>query len=63
MTEEKLDLLLDLAMEQYDPKPGKKEKLERKLLRKQNFFTSEQRQIAQVFQLTFETYDKIMQMI
>ena len=63
MTDDRLDLLLDLAVEQYEPKPGKQARLLAKLIGKPDFHSPQQRQISGIFETTFALFDQLMQTI
>lgn len=63
MTEEKLDLLLDLAMEQYDPKPGKEARVQRKILGKSFLHSEELQRTDQLFRDSFTMFSRLMQTI
>lgn len=63
MTEENLDLLLDLAMEQYDPKPGKIEWTQQKIIGKAWRSKQQKKQIDHLFQTSFSVFSSLMQTI
>lgn len=63
MTEERLDLLLDLAMEQYDPAPGKQELAQAKFLGKVSLHSPEQQRIDRLFKESFAMFASLMQTI
>ena len=63
MTDERLDVLLDLACEQYEPKPVKIERVKRRILGKAAYQTEQGRQIDILFQNTFSVFSEIMQQI